>query len=288
MRTPELKKTILRMVGRSEFYGYEIHQELAEKNIRVGIGRLYAILGEMKSDGLLKDRWEKSKTGPKRRVYLIARKGELERERILMDAIRIVHDFYNEYLLSLPPELSAFNTIASLLTKGLGKEINIAYAAPRISGSIKRLLQKIQDKRPNANIYAICPKTESSELDLERILVLDGTLQDIPTKDDYLNLLVVTGSIKKDSLNTCMAEWRRVIQPKGKLALVIPTALITNYADPLEIGEFVEKREHPPPEGEDQLDVKLLKTALENHFRIVKEQNVVHITVLTALGTISV
>jgi PadR family transcriptional regulator PadR len=287
MRTPELKKTILEMAGLNEFYGYEIHQELAEKNINVGIGRLYAILGEMKSDGLLKDRWEKSNSGPRRRIYRIASKGKVERERILMEAIKTVHDFYIEYLLSLPPELSAFDTISTLLAKGTGKEINIAYAAPGISGLIKRLLHRLKEERPKANIYAVCPKTEASEIDLEGISVLDGTLQDIPIKDGYLSLLVVTGSIKKDCLDDCLTEWRRVIGPKGKLALVTPTALIANYEDPLGIGEFIEKREHPPPEGEDHLDARLLKTALGKHFMTVREERVVHVTVLTGAGTIS-
>ncbi|MHA2021841.1 MAG: PadR family transcriptional regulator [Candidatus Thorarchaeota archaeon] len=287
MRTPELKKTILKMVGIQDFYGYEIHQDLAEKNINVGIGRLYAILDEMKSDGLLKDRWEKSKSGPKRRIYQIASKGKLERERILMEAIKTVHDFYIEYLLSLPSELSAFNKIAKILAKGTGKEINIAYASPGISGSIRRLLRKLQEERPRANIYAVCPKAAASELDIEGILVVDGTLQDIPTKDDYLSLLIVTGSIKKDCLDDCLTEWRRVIGPKGKLAFVTPTALITNYEDPLGIGEFIEKREHPAPDGEDHLDVSLLKIAIGKHFRMVREEKVVHITVLTGVGTVS-
>ncbi|MHA2142312.1 MAG: helix-turn-helix transcriptional regulator [Candidatus Thorarchaeota archaeon] len=287
MRTPALKKTILRMVGRNEFYGYEVHQELAEKNIKIGIGRLYSILGEMKSDGLLKDRWEKSKTGPRRRVYRIAPKGEREREKILMEAIWTVHDFYIEYLLSLPPELSAFNAVARQLTKGIGKKINIGYATSKISGTIKRLIRRIQEERPNANIYAVCPKTSTSDLELEGILFLDGALEDIPTKDNYLDLLVVTGNIEKNTLDTCMAEWRRVLGPKGKLAIVTPTALITNYSDPLGIGEFIEIREHPPPEGANNLDVNALKSALERNYRIVKEEKIVHITVLTGVGAIS-
>jgi PadR family transcriptional regulator PadR len=287
MRTPELKKTILKMAGINEFYGYEIHQELAEKNINVGIGRLYAILGEMKSDGLLKDRWEKSNSGPRRRIYRIASKGKLERERILMESIKTVHDFYIEYLLSLPPKLSAFGKIATLLTKGIGKEISMAYATPGISGTIKRLLHRLKEERPRASIYAVCPKTEVSDIDLDGILVLDGTLQDIPIKDDYLSLLVVTGSIKKDCLDDCLTEWRRVVGPKGKLALVTPTALIANYEDPLGIGEFIEKREHPPLEGEDHLDAGLLKTAIGKHFKTVREEKVVHITILTGVGPIS-
>ncbi len=287
MRTPELKKTILRMAGMNEFYGYEIHQELAEKGINVGIGRLYAILGEMKADGSLKDRWEKSSSGPKRRVYCIAAKGKLERDKILMEAIKTVHDFYIEYLMSLPPKLSPFKAITSLLTKGIGKEINIGYVAPGISGTIKRLLRQLQQERPLANIYTICPKTATPELDVEGVLQLDGTLQDIPTKDDYLSLLAVTGNIRMANLDTSLLEWRRVISPKGKLAIVSPTALIARYEDPLGIGEFIEKREHPHPEEDDYLDVNVLRTSLEKHFRTVREVKIVHITVLMGIGTAS-
>ncbi|MFW9967913.1 MAG: PadR family transcriptional regulator [Candidatus Thorarchaeota archaeon] len=287
MRTPELKKKILRMFGTSEFYGYEVHQELVERSINVGIGRLYAILGEMKTDGLLNDRWEKSDSGPKRRVYSIAAKGKLERERILIESIKTVHDFYIEYLLSLPPKLSAFNALASLLLKGMGKEISIGYVAPGISETIKRLLRQLQKERPRANIYAICPKTANPELDVEGILQLDGTLQDIPIKDDYLSLLAVTGNIKRTNLDACLLEWRRVIKPKGKLAIVSPTALIARYEEPLSIGEFIEQREHPTPEGDNYLDVNVLRTSLEKYFRTVREERVVHITALTGVGAIS-
>jgi DNA-binding PadR family transcriptional regulator len=285
MRTPELRKTILRMAGTHDFYGYEIHQMLHEKGIKVGIGRLYAILGEMKSDGLLHDSWEKSKSGPKRRVYRISPKGGKEREMILKDAIRTVHDFYIEYLLNLPPELSAFSRIAELLTKGTGEEINIGYAAPTISSSMKRLLLKLKENRPKANIYVFCPKTATTDLDIDDILTLDGTLEDIPTKDDYLNLLMATGNIKKECLDACLTEWRRVIHPKGRIAVVTPSALIADYKDPLEIGEFIEMREHPPSAGEDHLNASMLKTALKEQFKKVKEERVVHITILTGSGS---
>lgn len=285
MRTPELRKTILRMAGTRNFYGYEIHQRLSEKGIKVGIGRLYSILGEMKSDGLLHDAWEKSKTGPKRRVYCISPKGGKEREMILMDAIRTVHDFYIEYLLDLPPGLSAFNRIAELLTKGIGEEINIGYAVPTISSSMKRLLQKLKENRPRANIYVFCPKTATTDLDIDDILTLDGTLEDIPTKDDYLDLLMATGNIRKECLDACLTEWRRVLHPKGRVAVVTPSALIADYKDPLGIGEFIEMREHPPTAGDDHLNGSMLKTALREHFKKVKEERVVHITILTGSGS---
>ena len=53
MRTQELKKVILRLVGNREFYGYEIHRQLEERNINIGIGRLYSILTDMKGIHLL-------------------------------------------------------------------------------------------------------------------------------------------------------------------------------------------------------------------------------------------
>ncbi|MFX0055917.1 MAG: PadR family transcriptional regulator [Promethearchaeota archaeon] len=287
MRTHELRKTILRMAGTHNFYGYEIHQRLAEKGIKIGIGRLYSILGEMKSDGLLNDRWEESSSGPKRRVYHVAPKGGKEREGILMDAIKTVHDFYIEYLLNLPPELSAFNRIATFLTKGTKEEINIGCAAPGISSSVKRLMKKLQENRPKANVYTFCPKTAASDLDINGILALDGSLEDIPTKDGFLDLLVVTGNIRKDCLDACIAEWRRVIHPKGRVALVTPTAIIADYKDPLGIGEFIEMREHPPTEGDGHLNIGMLRAALEKHFRKIREERVVHVTALTGSGSIS-
>jgi len=47
----------------------------------------------MQRDGLLEGRWERSPSGPRRRVYQLGEKGREERAKILLDAIEVVHAF---------------------------------------------------------------------------------------------------------------------------------------------------------------------------------------------------
>lgn len=285
MRTPELKTTILRMSGKGEFHGYEMHKKLEQRNINLGIGRLYSILAEMKNEGLLKDRWEKSQSGPKRRVYKISKKGVKEREKILMDAIRTVHDFYTEYLVSLPPENSVFKIVGGILTKNISKGSNIGYAANRFSGPLRRILSHLRDEVPDGKKYAI--SEEASELDLgfEDVFVVEGTFDDIPMKDNHLDLLVITGNIKSDCLAGCLSEWRRVLTKDGSLAIVTPTATITSYEDPIGIGEFIEQREHPPVEDTKSMNPEVLRDGMSNYFEEIEEIKVVHISIFLGSKT---
>lgn len=69
MRTEDLRRTMLKSFGGREFYGYEVHKELASKKIEVGISRLYRVLTEMWRDKLLEGRWEKGQHGSRKRAY---------------------------------------------------------------------------------------------------------------------------------------------------------------------------------------------------------------------------
>lgn len=283
MRTPELKTMILRMTGKGEFYGYEMHKNLEQRNINLGIGRLYSVLAEMKKEGLLKDRWVKSKSGPKRRVYKIGKKGIKEREKILMEAIRTVHEFYTEYLVSLPPENSVFSIVSGILTKDLSKGSNIGYVATRFSGPLRRILNQLRKEIPDGKKYAISHQAKELDLGFEDVFIVEGTLNDIPVKDNHLDLLVVTGNISSDCLTECLSEWQRVLMKDGTLAIVTPTATITSYEDPVGIGEFIEQREHPLLDGEDALNSKTLQDEMRKYFENTEERNVVHITILLGL-----
>ena len=77
MKTGELKNTILKVVRSysSEIHGYEIHKLLASRKIEVELSRLYRVLNLMLKEGLLESSWEKSKFGPRKRVYRLGEKG---------------------------------------------------------------------------------------------------------------------------------------------------------------------------------------------------------------------
>jgi len=280
MRTPELKNVILRMMGNNEYYGYEIHKELEQRKVNVGTGRLYSILAEMKDEGLLKDRWEASQSGPKRRVYQIAKKGNIARDKILDEAIKTIHEFYLEYLFSLPSELSVFNMISGLLLEKLPNNANIAYVASRFSGPVLKIMESLQERLVDGNLYVIHPREKNIQLRMDAISIVDGTFEDIPMKDDYLDLLVVTGDLSYDCLEICFAEWKRVLGVNGRLAIITPTALLAKYQDPLDIGEFVEQREHPRLEAEHLLDFEILSKEVKKYFDFVDVQKAVHITVI--------
>lgn len=283
MKTPQLKDAILRLAGKREFYGYEMHKELEQKKIRIGIGRLYSILSEMKEEGLLKDRWEKSQSGPERRIYRIDKKGESEREKILMEAIRTVHEFYTEYLQDLPPKSSAFKVISGILTREIPKDANVAYVATRFSGPVKSIITQMREDISDGRIYTVSAPKEPPALGLEDVFTIEGVFDDIPMKDEYLDLLVISGNIDNKCLERCLSEWKRVLSKNGTLAIVIPTATITTYNDPLGIGEFVEQREHPRINGEGMLDSETLLAEMRRHFERVDEQKVVHISVLLGI-----
>jgi DNA-binding PadR family transcriptional regulator len=280
MRTPQLKTAILKLAGKREFYGYEMHKELEQRKIRIGIGRLYSILSEMKEEGLLTDRWEKSQSGPEKRIYRIDKKGETAREKVLMEAIRTVHEFYTEYLLNLPPEHSAFKIISEILTGKIRKNANVAYVANRFSGPQKSIIAQIREDISGGKIYAVSAQTNPDNLGFEDLFTIEGTFDDIPMKDEYLDLLVVTGNIDSKCLERCLSEWKRVLSKDGTLAIVTPTATITTYSDPLGIGEFVEQREHPRINGVGMLDSERLLAEMKRHFESVDEQKVVHISIL--------
>jgi DNA-binding PadR family transcriptional regulator len=280
MRTTQLKTAILKLAGKREFYGYEMHKELEQRKMGVGIGRLYSILSEMKEEGLLKDRWEKSQSGPERRIYRIDKKGETEREKILMEAIRTVHEFYTEYLLNLPPKSSAFKIISKILTQRTPKSASVAFVANKFSGPVRSIISQIREDLSGAKIYAVSSQIKSIDLGIEDVFTIEGAFDDIPMKNEYLDLLVVTGNIDSNCLEGCLMEWERVLSKDGTLAIVTPTATITTYNDPLGIGEFIEQREHPKMNGEGALDSESLLAEMRRHFESVDERKVVHISIL--------
>lgn len=281
MRTSDIKKFVLRMSGKGEFYGYEAHRSLSEAGINVGLGRLYVILSDMRKDGLLKDRWEKSSSGPRRRVYKTAKKGRVERENLLLDAIRTVHEFYVEYLANLPPELDVFSSIGRVILAKQPKNVNIAYIAKRYVSPMKKMITSLQKQRPAAKTYIIKTSSTPIDLELDNILTMEGDFDDVPVKDGFFDLIVVTGSFTKDNLKACVREWHRALKSKGTIAIATPSALVAKYNDPLGIGEFIEMREHPP-DTRNNADIDFIKEELGKEFGKISAQEVVHITVIRA------
>ncbi|MHA1961313.1 MAG: helix-turn-helix transcriptional regulator [Candidatus Thorarchaeota archaeon] len=284
MRKDDLKIFILRRFGRGEFYGYEAHRELESSGHSLGMSRMYSVLGEMQDESLLLDRWEESPHGPKKRVYKLSAAGHRERKRILLEAIGIVHEFYVEYLTDLPPESSVFAKMSEMLIKSTKSIESIAFVARRLSSPVKEILSRLQAALPHSETYFIAQAAPDEEDIPGGCKFLNGALNDIPFKNNYVDLVVVVGDQTEEMLDECISECRRALKSRGTLALMIPTVLVRRFEDPLQIGMFIEKLEHTLPEGQKGLDESAVKAALEKVFKKVKIVPVVHITSFIATG----
>lgn len=282
MRTEDLKRIVLRMFGSREFYGYEVHKELASENIDVGISRLYRVLTEMSRERLLQGRWKKGKLGPRKRVYRIGEKGKKEREKILLDAIETVHGFYSEYLLNLPGKTNVLSSICKLLSSDVDRKGEIAYISPKYSVMLERILHELHEEMPEAKIYFVKPASLAVNLNVDNVWLLNGTYDNIPLKDGYVDLAIVAEVPEKNFLEKCLRECNRVTNESGTLAIVTPTILVHKYHDPLSIGNFIEKYEHEALEKGDYMEAEALKALLQKFFHRVEEKQIVHMTIFLA------
>lgn len=282
MRTAELKKTILRVFGGREFYGYEVHKNLLSRGVEIEISRLYRVLTEMLREGLLEGKWKKSRKGPKRRIYKIGGKGKDELNKIFLDAIQIVHTFYGKYLMNLAPNVDVLNIIFSPLTSELKRQNNTAVVTPQYTPMHEWFVQTAHKLSPLGHIYLIKPRSLQIDLKLDNLTIMNGSYTDVSLKKNFLDLLVIMDLPQKDSLEKALKEWCRVLNQKGKLGILTPTVLLEKHEDPLTIGDFVEKYEHEIIEKAGMIDKKFLREKLKNFFARVEERQIVHMTVFQA------
>lgn len=282
MRTEELKKVVLRTFGSREFYGYEVHKELASEKVDVGISRLYRVLTEMLREGLLEGQWEKSVLGPRRRVYRIGKKGKEESKKLLLEAINTVHGFYSEYLLNLPDETNVLSSMYKLLSSNVDRKGEIAFISPTYSVMHEKILHKLHNEMPQAKIYFVKPASLTVDLSFDNLWFLNGTCDNIPLRNGYVDLAIVAEAPEKDCLEKSLTEVHRVLNQDGTLAMVIPTTLVCKYDDPLSIGNFIEKYEHEASEKSDYVEAEALKELLQKLFNKVEEKEIVHMTIFLA------
>lgn len=284
LRTEALERAVLEISRGREFYGYEAHRELLSKGVEVEIGRFYRVLVNMVSEGFLESRWEKSQLGPRKRMYWLGKKGKRELDRILLDAIKTVHSSYEDYLSNLPHEINPLDSVWSFLTGGLKTKATIAYVALTYPLIIKKVMHTLQGKRIEGKIYLVSPKPAAVNPNTDNLFLLNGTYDNIPLKEAYVDLLVVADLPPRNLLKAALREWRRVLTPKGMLAILTPTFLTRKYEDPLTIGEFVEKYER---EKVERVDKQYLTALLRKFFRKVEDGQFVHMTIFSASERLS-
>jgi PadR family transcriptional regulator PadR len=282
VRTEDLKKNILKIFRGKEFYGYEIHKKLASEGVGVEISRLYRVLNGMLRERLLESRWEKSQSGPEKRVYRLSGKGMEELDRIFSDAIEMIQVFYSEYLLSLPSKVSVFDRICRLLAEELRGQGIIAYIAPEYSAMHERMIRCLHSKVRKGRIFLVRPRSVELHLRLGNLLFLDGSYEKVPLEDGYADLIVATNIPENDLVKTALREWCRVLKKSGRLVILTPTIFVREYKDPLTISEFIEKHEHQARKPCERVDKKAFRTLLKNFFRKVGENQIVHMTIFSA------
>jgi len=282
MKTEDLRRIILKVFGGREFYGYEVHKKLASQGVRVEISRLYRILNEMLKDKLLESRWEKSRLGPKKRVYRLGEKGRKKLDGILQDAIRTIHAFYEEYLLNLPAEVSVFESVCRYFTRELRGQGNVAYVTPSYSVMHARMICNLQNRDPQGKIYLVKPRSVPVDPCPDNLTLLEGTYENIPLKNGYIDLLVIIDTPQKNLLETALREWCRVLRADGALAILIPAVFLQEYEDPLTIGNFIEKYEHDTVKIGEHADGKYLRRLLRDFFQKIEDRKIVHMALFLA------
>lgn len=270
------------MFGDREFYGYDVHKKLLSEGVKIEISRLYRVLNEMKREGLLQSRWEKSQLGPRKRIYRLGNKGREELDNLLLEAIKTVHSFYGKYLMALPSKFNPIDTVCNLLTNKMKGTRNIGYVCSNFSPIHERMIHTLHDKVPEGNIYLVKPRSVIVKLKIDNLLFLDGAYDNIPMKDGYFDLLVVIDLPKEEELETVIREFHRVSRQKGRLGILTPRVLLHKYEDPLTIGEFVEKYEHEKIERGEHVDKEILQALLKKRFKRVEEKQIVHISLCLA------
>lgn len=282
LRTDDLKKAVLKMFRGNELYGYDINKSLAIQGIEVDLSRLYGVLNSMRKEGLLQERWEKSSSGPRKKMYSVTEKGEEMLNDILLEAIDTVHSFYSDYLRRLLPEINVFGTIVGSITQLMEGNENVAFLTSKFSGIHEFILGFIQRKNPDGRIYLVKPRKMEIITNLTDLNILDGTYNDLPFKNDFIDRLVIMDLPGIDLVEESINEWQRAIKANGRLTIITPTILIEKLKHPMTIGDFVEKNEHENLEKGNHIDRDDLFPILQGKFNNLHEAEYVHISVINA------
>ena len=284
LKTDDLKRSILLLLRNNELYGYDINRRLAQQDMNSNISRLYGILNEMHKDRLLRDRWERSKEGPRKKMYSLTDKGREALNEILLDAISTVHLFYGDYLRSLFPKVDVFGDIMGMLTDGMLERDNTAYLSHNFDGINQVLIRNIHLNNPEGKLYLVKPSDLDLNIDTENTNIFDGLYHDLPFKDDFIDRLIVIGVPTPETLVESTKEWNRVIKEGGRLTIITPSILIMTHEEPMTIGDFVEKYEHQVIEKGSLIDFEIFMSSLKDSFSDVVEREATHMTFITADG----
>jgi hypothetical protein len=216
-------------------------------------------------------------------MYNVGKKGKSELDQILRDAIGVVHEFYSEYLRNVAP--NAINEIVRFMTRGIKGKAVIIYVVNEPTAMHLHMLNSLRSRLPKGLIYFIKPEEMKFDIEFDNLATLNGSFQNIPLKQDFANLVIVPSLSGLQNLEKAVVEWHRLLKTKGKLIVGIPTVLISEYKDPLLIGQFIEKVEHQGSNKKGRIGKENFETILSRYFDGLEHEHIVHMTVYSATGT---
>jgi DNA-binding PadR family transcriptional regulator len=280
MKTSDLRVHILRKLSERELYGYQLHKKLAAEGKDIEVGRLYKVLNKMLEDRLVECLWKKSDLGPRRKMYSVSGNGKKVLEQLLRNSIDTIHISYVEYLMNLPHKASIFENMSNLWTKDLKKRGAMAFVAATSSPMNEKILSSLHNRLPKWSIFVVNPKIVDLELHLKDLVSLEGGYEDVPLRDDSVDLLIMMGLPKKSTLQKAVSEWFRVIGNHGRLTIIVPSVLVHRIKHPLRIGDFMENMEHHVFGKEEFIDCRVIFGLLQNYFEKVEEKQFVNLTMI--------
>jgi DNA-binding PadR family transcriptional regulator len=266
------------MFNDNEIHGYDISKKLAEKSEEIELSRLYRVLNDMAREGLLVGRWEKSERGPRKKLYSLDKKGIEEKEKMLLEAIEIVHDHYDKYIMGLPREYSVFEILVDKIVKDTTGSPNIVYITPFFASIHERMISTIFEHVPEAKVYLTMPRQEDIPLKNPNLVRMEGFYSDIPLKQDICDIIFITGVPPADMLDKAIVEWKRCLKEGGKVAIVTPSILLEEITDPMPIGKFIENKEHTATKRFKFPSLEEFETKLISEFDSFTKYNIIHLT----------
>jgi len=276
-RKRELKRIIIRLIRNRQMYGYELWKTLESQGDTTQLSYLYKTLKEMCDEGLLESRITHGDGGPDKRQYTLSAKGKRELARIFGEATELIHDFYEEYVATLPPEFftERFQMMLAEVCKGRDS------VALVVSQSLTHLHRNILEgacRRSGAkHTYLVKPTNVTSYPQLANLTILEGDFEDLPLKEQSIDGMIVVDIQDAANLERSCREFRRVMREGGVVFACSPFMGLTGETDPLELGEFMKRTKYDWT-GKAYRDREVIRKAFEQNFDYVDVANMALLT----------
>ncbi|MHA2235156.1 MAG: helix-turn-helix transcriptional regulator [Candidatus Thorarchaeota archaeon] len=281
MKKHDMKSKILLTIGLEEIHGYELHKDFAFRGSKISQSRLYSILSDMVAEGILIERWVNSAQGPRKKLFSLSESGLELRTGQLIDAVNTVHRFYMEYLGTLPGESNFFDQIWSTIEKKIPKNPRVAIIVGHMNQQLRYLLSLFHNHFSNGDFYLL----KNPNIELENIneewMVLNGIYDNIPLKDEYLDLLVTFGFHKTYANSDVFQEWHRMIKKNGTLAIMTSVIQTSEPITPLPLGNYIELYQHQSHGSHE--DWKVFKKLISDQGMKINETTMAEICILQAV-----